>query len=148
MTLDAETWRPPAVTIEAVRQLPSEGARIIEEAEFAAAIRKLLKEEHRGRMFGAVTGPGRSGAIASVYASHILGIPFVPYKQKSPSYPLLIIDTAEATGATLRKAKRWYQREGGGLKDHHVTTLSVFNEPPRVRFWYEFRRINGQREYN
>ena len=49
--------------------------RVVAEAEFAGVLRlKLL-----GVQAGAVVGPGRSGAVASVYASHILGIPFIPY---------------------------------------------------------------------
>ena len=46
--------------------------RIVSEAEFRGAIRLRLL----GVKALAVVGPGRSGAVASVYASHILGIPF------------------------------------------------------------------------
>ena len=81
-----------------------------------------------------VTGAGRSGAIAAVYASHILGIPFIPYKCKCPDKlrPILIIDTAKQSGKTLRKAEKLYIREGD------VIVKWAFNEPPRVKFWYEF----------
>ena len=80
----------------------------------------------------AVVGPGRSGAIASVYASHILGVPFIPYGQPVPDslQPLLIVDTACNSGRTLRKAERRYD---------YIDTITIFvyQEPPRVRFWYE-----------
>ena len=104
--------------------------RTITEMEFAVAIRVVLAPIGVTQ-FGAVTGPGRSGAIASVYASHILGVPFLPYGQKCPAHlrPLLIVDTARSTGSTLRKAARKY--------GHDVVVVAVFDEPPRVKFWYE-----------
>jgi len=79
-----------------------------------------------------VTGPGRSGAISSVYASHYLGIPFVAFKIPIPSHfsPILIIDTAENTGKTLRSACRFYEK-------NNPIPLWIFEEPPRVHFWYE-----------
>lgn len=85
----------------------------------------------------AVTGPGRSGAIASAMASHMLGIPFVPYGQPvTPDLrPLLIIDTAAKTGRTLRKAAQRYH-------DGETIPVALYQEPPRVRFWYEFTRID------
>lgn len=77
-----------------------------------------------------VTGPGRSGAIASVYASHMLGIPFIPYGQSVPEHlkPVLVVDTASLTGKTMRKAVKRYETDLG---------VVAFQEPPRVRFWYE-----------
>ena len=80
--------------------------RIVSEGEFAAAIRTALQ----GVEVGSVTGPGRSGAVAAVYASHILGVPFIPYGQPAPKGlgRILVIDTAEESGATLRKAGRRY----------------------------------------
>ena len=101
--------------------------RIVSETEFSDAIRmRLLGVKAR-----AVVGPGRSGAVASVYASHILGIPFIPYGTECPEHlrPLLIVDTARKSGATLRKAERRY---GGDC-----VVVHVFDEPPRLRFWYE-----------
>lgn len=109
--------------------------RIVTEAEFQQSARELLLGND-GRDFakvGSVTGPGRSGAIAAVYASHILGVPFIPYKTASvPTHLgyLLIIDTAMESGATMRKASRFYE----GIPHY---CLPVFNEPPRVAFWYE-----------
>jgi hypothetical protein len=103
-------------------------SRVISEAEFAGALRlKLLGVEAR-----AVTGPGRSGAVASVYASHVLGIPWLPFGRHCPEHlrPLLIVDTARKTGATLRKAQRTYNFAS-------PIVLCAFEEPPRVRFWYE-----------
>ena len=101
--------------------------RIISERVFAAALRERLA----GISAKSVTGPGRSGAIASVYASHLLGIPFLPYGQPCPDTlrPLLIVDTAISSGRTLRKAARAYGEP--------CVVVAVFDEPPRVRFWYE-----------
>jgi adenine/guanine phosphoribosyltransferase-like PRPP-binding protein len=102
--------------------------RIVSETEFAERLRDVLA----GIECGAVTGPGRSGAVAAVYASHALGVPFIPYGQQHPQHlgRLLIIDTARESGATLRKAERRYAG---------CTPLVVvaFEEPPRVAFWYE-----------
>lgn len=103
---------------------------VIAEHEFAAALRSRLAIEPRPR---SVTGPGRSGAVASVYASHLLGVPFIPFGAPCPPHlrPLLVVDTAEQSGRTLRKAVRKY--EAGG----DVRGVAVYREPPRVRFWYE-----------
>jgi adenine/guanine phosphoribosyltransferase-like PRPP-binding protein len=116
--------------------------RIISEPEFAARIRKLLADTTPN--VGSVTGPGRSGAIAAVYASHILGVPFVPYGSKAPVHlgSLLIIDTAMASGATLRKAERRYAEAS-------PVVLACYEEPPRVAFWYEAaagRRLRGEND--
>lgn len=105
---------------------------IITPEQFAQALRAKLTEQGVSRnTVKAVCGPGRSGAIAAVYTSHMLGIPFLPFDQKCPDHlhPLLIIDTATATGRTLRKAER---RHGPDC-----IAVAVFHEPPRVRFWYE-----------
>ena len=114
--------------------------RIINEQEFSQAIRKLLDKEDSSGV-GSVTGPGRSGAIASVYASHILGVPFVPFGQNIPVHlgRLLIIDTAWQSGATLRKASRRYQ-------ECFPLVLSVYEEPPRVAFWYESQALHAIRQ--
>jgi hypothetical protein len=103
--------------------------RIVSEAEFNWAIRNALVGLDD---VGCVTGPGRSGAIAAVYASHILWVPFIPYGQKAPTHlgRLLIIDTARESGATLRKAERKYNGTC-------PIVLAVYEEPPRVAFWYE-----------
>ena len=97
---------------------------IITENEFRDRFTELLTEAPDCDF---VTGPGRSGAVASVYASHFLGVPFVPYKQK-PEGRFLIVDTAMQSGKTLRKASRLYD-DAPYVYAHH--------EPPRVRFWYE-----------
>lgn len=118
--------------------------RLVDEAEFASRIREVLADV--GDSVGSVTGPGRSGAVAAVYASHILHIPFIPYGQKAPIElgRLLIVDTARQTGKTLRKAEKRYES---------ATPLVIvaFEEPPRVMFWYEstkpqiFRHEKGKR---
>ena len=99
---------------------------MITEPQFAAAMRLAL-DDLSG--VGCVTGPGRSGAIASVYASHILGVPFIPYGQRAPDDRLLlIIDTTEHTGKTMRKALKKYPGAIG---------IAVFASPPILKFWYE-----------
>lgn len=105
--------------------------RIVSEAEFAERITSLLWAESLSEV-GSVTGPGRSGAVAAVYASHILGVPFIPYGSPAPEHlgPILIIDTARESGKTLRKAERRY-----GYANPIV--IAVYEEPPRVAFWYE-----------
>lgn len=99
--------------------------RLVTEDEFRTELQVKLWDMHG--LYDYVTGPGRSGAVASVYASHYLGIPFVPYKHKSTG-DVLIVDTASQSGRTLRKASMFY----GG-----ADTVHIYNEPPRVRFWYE-----------
>lgn len=105
--------------------------RVVGEDEFAQRLRQVLAGV-KGETIGAVTGPGRSGAVAAVYASHILHVPFIPFGQKHPRQlgRLLIVDTARESGATLRKAERRYQGET-------PLVLVAFEEPPRVMFWYE-----------
>jgi len=107
--------------------------QIITEAEFSQRIRERLTEyETLGGCAGWVTGPGRSGAVAAVYASHILRIPFVPYGSFAPAKlgRVLLIDTARESGRTLRKAERRYERAD-------PFTVVCYEEPPRVTFWYE-----------
>jgi hypothetical protein len=106
--------------------------RIISEVEFNGAIRASLADVDG---IGSVTGPGRSGALAAVYASHILGVAFLPYGTMGEAVPvhlgrLLIIDTATDSGATLRKAASRYARFA-------PVVMAVYHEPPRVAFWYE-----------
>jgi hypothetical protein len=105
--------------------------RLVSEEEFSNTLTKQLSDTSFEE-FGVVTGPGRSGAVAAVYASHFLHIPFIPYGANAPNHlgRLLIIDTAEQTGKTIRKASRRYENV-----PHMVHTL--YKEPPRVYFWYE-----------
>lgn len=107
-------------------------ARIISEEKLRCALIDRLTTNEFAH-FGSVTGPGRSGAVAAVYASHILKIPFIPFGANPPIGlgPLLIIDTATQSGKTLRKAAQKY-------KNFENFTLAIFSEPPRVRFYYEF----------
>lgn len=105
--------------------------RIVTEPEFAARLRELLDALDLSEV-GFVTGPGRSGAVAAVYASHMLLVPFVPYGSVGPDRlgRVLIVDTARQTGRTLRKAETRY-------KAHDPIVVVAFEEPPRVAFWYE-----------
>ncbi len=110
--------------------------RIVSEDEFKLRLLTVLPANDD---IGAVTGPGRSGAVAAVYASHILGVPYIPYGSPAPVIKhrngriagrLLIVDTARESGRTLRKAVSRYQ--------HANPIVAVaFEEPPRVAFWYE-----------
>lgn len=114
--------------------MTNQPSRVVSELEF----QKVLKSKLLGLQVRAVTGPGRSGAIASVYTSHILGVPFIPYGTPCPDHlrPLLIVDTAKKSGETLRKAERKYA-------NGDCITIWCYNEPPRVRFWYErLRDVN------
>ena len=106
--------------------------RVISEPEFAEKIKIVLNDMMEHVLIRSVTGPGRSGAVASVYASHILSVPFIPYGQTIPKhlYPVLVIDTAHETGKTLRKATRRYAYADS-------MGVALYNEPPRVMFWYE-----------
>lgn len=74
-----------------------------------------------------VTGPGRSGAIASVYASHFLDVPWVAPGAPIPDdlKPALVIDTSQVSGRTLREA----------AEAVNGIPLAVFQG--RIRLWYE-----------
>lgn len=100
---------------------------VVTEAQFQERLAHVLRTLPAVR---SVSGPGRSGAIASVYASHFLHVPWLPARCAVPAElrPHLVIDTAVLTGATLRKAVRYMSAE---------YALYLFHEPPRVRFWYE-----------
>lgn len=112
---------------------------IISEKDFRERLISTLSDSYFSQ-FDSVTGPGRSGAVASVYASHLLGIPFLPFNAEAPNLKrLLIIDTAQQTGKTLRKAGSRYQKF-----DPHL--LALYHEPPRVIFWYEELMERGQNE--
>jgi hypothetical protein len=76
-----------------------------------------------------VTGPGRSGAIASVYTSYFTKLNFIPYKQLLGHDDVLVIDTVVKSGKTLRAASKHYD---------NAYSVAVFNDPNhRYRFWYE-----------
>lgn len=109
-------------------------ARIVTESEFRSRLAEVLAALPVAEI-GSVTGPGRSGAVAAVYASHLLGVPFIPFGSRCPTHlgRLLIIDTATESGATLRKAERRYAVA-------FPVVAACFNEPPRVTFWYDARK--------
>jgi hypothetical protein len=108
--------------------MPETQGRVkVTESDFKERLIECL-EPYRFKV-ESVTGPGRSGAIASVYASHFLRIPYIPYGIPTDLRPLLIVDTAILTGRTLRKAMKKY---GPG-----VVPIALYKEPPRVVFWYE-----------
>lgn len=108
---------------------------VITETEFRQRVDEMLTGvvslEDKFKPWG-VTGPGRSGAIASVYVSHYLKVPFIPFGTILPASAqgLWIVDTASFTGRTIRRAIRKY-------KGHYASAMWFYQEPPRVRFWYE-----------
>lgn len=110
--------------------------RYIDPEEFAVRIKETLLARFSIERPKAVTGPGRSGAIAAVYASHLLSIPFIPFGNNIPEKlsPLLVIDTAKLTGATIRKAAKKYGKNNPIL-------VVLYDEPPIVKFWYEREKI-------
>lgn len=106
--------------------------RTISELDFRIRLKERLNEIDNpviGRI-RSVSGPGRSGAIAAVYTSHFLGVPFIPEGYPVPDRlrPHLVIDTAAKSGRTLRRAERERKAE---------LSIALFQEPPRVNFWYE-----------
>jgi len=104
--------------------------RLVSAEAFSQRAKSILSEP-RFCAAGWVTGPGRSGAVAAVYASHVLRIPFVPFgAAAAPRGRPLVIDTARSTGAALRKALRRYE-------SFDPIECVLFEEPPRVQFWYE-----------
>lgn len=109
---------------------------VVTEEEFRAkvadALGWMVHLENGAWRPWAVTGPGRSGAIASVYVSHLLKVPFIPFGVPLPEDKkfIMIVDTAINSGRTMRRALRMY--------DKHWPMMQFFyQEPPRVRFWYE-----------
>ena len=101
----------------------------ITEDKFVSDLRGVLS--HMTADVKWVTGPGRSGAICSVYASYILGVPFVPYKHSATGLGL-VIDTTSQSGKTIRKALKVYERMCGS-----AMSLTVYNTEERLHFWYE-----------
>lgn len=111
--------------------------KLITEPEFYPCLKEKLDSLQVGLLaqkinkIKSVMGPGRSGAVASVYASHYLGAIWLPAAMKlipPVLRPVLVIDTATQNGASLRKLANRVKAE---------YQLAVFQEPPRVRFWYE-----------
>lgn len=107
--------------------------RTVPEAEFRERVNRVTQHIAPDQ-YGCVTGPGRSGAVAAVYTSHQLGIPFIPYGQEIPKnlQPVLVVDTATWTGRTIRKAARKYGPAIGAA-------FAYYKEGPgaMVKFWYE-----------
>jgi hypothetical protein len=108
--------------------------RVISEEEFMCRLKSFLSA-YQGVKNYFITGPGRSGAIASCYASHTFKIPFIPFGQfPKTNRSIIIFDTAKNSGRTLRKAKRKYKDYdgivvAGALYDEKITG--------RLKFWYE-----------
>ena len=104
--------------------------KICKEPEFREIFYSKLSELDVEK-YDYVTGPGRSGAVAAVYASHYLGIPFVPYKLKLNEKVALIVDTAKMSGRTLRRASRRYDEADT------VFAIDESKDKVHIRFWYE-----------
>lgn len=115
----------------------------ITEEEFRARLRMMCHMEGlKRKKFDFVTGPGRSGAVAAVYTSHHLGIPYIPHKSGNyGNYKrCLIIDTAVYTGKTLKKSSNWHRKQGLS-----VLSLALFKEEKKhyYKFWYENTAKSG-----
>ena len=111
---------------------------IITEPEFRAKVLSLKEKACQGSSPEAplfVTGPGRSGAIASVYASHLWGAAFLPFGEipDCPPEDILVVDTAKNTGRTLRKAARRYP----GCWQIAFYDEGVSGSAQGIHFWYE-----------
>lgn len=93
-------------------------------------------DEVKGVTYDFVTGPGRSGHVAAVYASHYLGIPFKPHKCGSykVGQRVLIVDTVCYTGKTLTKAHHWYAKRG--LQPTICYAMDE-NKGHYYKMWYE-----------
>ena len=101
---------------------------VIGPATFTFACRLTPKPD--GARF--VTGPGRSGAIASAILSHQWGVAFLPFGQYVEAPCVVVVDTIEQSGATLRAAAKRYP--------NCIGTVAVMGrDPSRHRFWYEER---------
>jgi hypoxanthine phosphoribosyltransferase len=107
--------------------------RLITEPEFKLETKQRLA----GVVAGAVTGPGRSGAVAAVYASYLLGIPFIPYGQPYPG-KLLVVDTVSQTGKTIRKATAHATNRA-----EEVVAITIYTQQERLYFWYEQQHENS-----
>ena len=112
--------------------------RIVSEQEFSEKLMRVAPAYLKGLPWPMkyVTGPGRSGAIMSVYMSHYFSLSFVPYGQMVPELEkVLVVDTAILSGRTLRKAARKY---GDGYR------FFLYNQDltGRVKFWYEGYKMN------
>lgn len=101
---------------------------VVQEADFRTAFTEALDKAPKADY---VVGPGRSGAVAAVYASHYLGIPMLPYKQKIPGKKALVVDTATMSGRTVRKASKRYEDAPV------VVAFDQVQVGHRLRFWYE-----------
>lgn len=116
----------------------------INEAHFALELRRKAKELSPELKPDFVTGPGRSGALAAVYYSHLTGVPFIPWGYVPDDGWVMVIDTATMSGRTMRKACNKLNRLGV-----NVVSLAVF-ETPGVHnvFWYEADYDAGQAHDN
>lgn len=106
---------------------------VVTETEFSVMLDQAL-EGLEAPVF--ITGPGRSGAIAAVYASYRLHRPFVPFGH--PGGPagstVLVIDTVSMSGRTIRKAVAKYERMGFVVRSLTV----VPQNQKRHHFWFEY----------
>lgn len=101
---------------------------IISESEFRKVFVEALDKAPKADY---VVGPGRSGAVAAVYASHHLGLPFVPFNSRIEGKKALVVDTAVMSGHTLRKASRRY---GNAPVVYAYDQTQIGH---RLKFWYE-----------
>lgn len=110
--------------------------RTITESEFQDRLREALSD-HEVHFARWVTGPGRSGAIAAVYASYFLNIPYVQFGYAArPEGAPLVIDITECR-KNFRDADRLY----GHLSP---IKIALFEIKPYQSFWFkDLRRMEG-----
>lgn len=112
---------------------------VVSENEFSTLVGLAIAEEP---MPDFIVGPGRSGAVASVYVSYRMHRPFVPYGHAGgpKGSTVLIVDTVSMTGGTIRKARARYERMG-----FVVRTLTIVPENrKRHHFWFEYANDQNQ----
>lgn len=112
---------------------------VIAEFQFREDLEKRMDTFIEGRAINlpwkGVTGPGRSGAVASVYVSYLVGLPYLPWGVQLPKSmaPVLVVDTVRDTGKTLKKACSSLVKKGINCE-----TFVVYDKPAQhLSFWYE-----------
>lgn len=108
---------------------------MITEPEFVTQLRETLADPVYATV-ASVTGPGRSGAMASIYASQLLDIEYVPCgREPRTGGPILLIDVADTTMYGLNKLAKRY-------KDYDQVLCLVFEVEKSVPMWFELSKAS------
>lgn len=110
---------------------------MISEADFIDRL-KLVLEDPEFSHAEWVTGPGRTGAMAAIYASHILNVSFVAYghRPKANGY-VLVMDILNDNPRTMRRALKHYDI-------CRPIPCIVFPEIENEGLWFEQGQTNVQ----